>query len=105
MKNKLKVFNMKSNDINGGKCYFICQKNLNLNQILKKLLCLREKRWLENSIVFNKFFKRINKIGDQLRRLIKRINLNDKKFMDMASTKGNVLLQYFGLTNKYINFI
>ena len=40
MKNKLKVFNMKSNDINGGSmCYFICHENLNLNLILKNLLC------------------------------------------------------------------
>ena len=109
-KNKLKVFNMKSNDINGGSmCYFICHEKSKFKSNTKKIYSVlrEEKKYkLENSIVFNKFFKRINKIGDQLRRLIKRINLNNKKIHGYgASTKGNVLLQYFGLTNKYINFI
>ena len=109
-KNKLKVFNMKSNDINGGSmCYFICHEKSKFKYNTKKIYSVlrEEKKYkLENIIVFNKFFKIINKIGDQLRRLIKRINLNNKKIHGYgASTKGNVLLQYFGLTNKYINFI
>ena len=73
-KNSLRVFNIKSNDINGGSmCYFICHNNAkfksNKNRI-KKVLNDENKFKLENKKTFVKFFTRINEVGKKLNNLI-----------------------------------
>ena len=109
-KNSLRVFNIKSNDINGGSmCYFICHNDAkyksNKNRI-KKILIDEKKFKLESKITFVKFFSRINQIGKKLNNLIGKINLKEQKIHGYgASTKGNVLLQYFNISNKSVKFI
>ena len=108
--NGLRVFNIKNNDINGGSmCYFICHDDSKFKTNLKKInkvLKEEKKLKLEENITFKRFFNDINKIKDNLKKLINKIsNQNEIIHGYGASTKGNVLLQYFNITNKDIKFI
>lgn len=108
--NGLRVFNIKNNDINGGSmCYFICHNDAkfktNLNRV-NKVLKEEKKLKLEELSTFKKFFNVINKNKNNLKKLLNKIS-NRKEIIHGygASTKGNVLLQYFNITNKDIKFI
>ena len=109
-KNNLRIVDIKINSINGGsKQYFVCKKeakfksnNKKINSILKK-----EKIFKMNKVsTFIKFKENIDKIKFKLLTLLKAIIQNNKIVHGYgASTKGNVLLQYFGIDNKLIPFI
>ena len=109
-RNKLRVFDIKYNDINGGSAqYFICKNNSkfknntkNLNIALKK----ETRADIENIKIYKKFFKKIESIKYNLKKIINKIKKNNQSIHAYgASTKGNVLLQYFGIGNKDIDFV
>ena len=109
-KNGLKVFDIKRNDINGGsKQFYIClksSKRLVNNRILKNELSEEKRYQLSNPKTFKKFFKEINLIKIKLLSMIKKIKKKGQSIHCYgASTKGNVLLQYFGIDNKFIDFV
>ena len=94
--NGLEIFKIEDNDINGGSFRIFCRKFKNGSIKLKEPDVL-------NSI--NKFVKRIKKNKDITVKFIKNIKKNKKKiFLYGASTKGNTVLQYYGLTNKDIPY-
>ena len=109
-KNDLRVFNIKTNFINGGSMrYYICHnyskyKNnfKNISPILNEEIKLK----LNQSKTFHNFFKLINKQKKELVKLVNKI-IKKKQIIHGygASTKGNVLLQYFNISNKKIRFI
>lgn len=109
--NGLKVFDLKFNDINGGSTqYYICKENcekykINFNKINKILK--KEKNFkLGDELTYKNFFKDIKNIKLKLVKLLKNIKKKNKKIHGYgASTKGNVLLQYFGIDKKYIDII
>ena len=108
-KNKLRVFDIKKNDINGSsKQYYVCHDNSkkkNNENIIKNELISENKLKLSEVKTFKQFFKEINKSKSELNILIKKINKQGKKIHCYgASTKGNVLLQYYKINNKIINF-
>lgn len=109
-KNDLRVFDIKQNNINGGSLrYFICHKQAMYKENKKKISSIlkQEKRInLENKKTFIQFFKKINFIKKRTNKLILSL-LKSKKTIHGygASTKGNVLLQYFNIDNKLIPFI
>jgi hypothetical protein len=109
-KNNLRVFDLKRNNINGGSTqYFICKKSSmfqnnykNINKILKEEKIYR----LENKKTFKDFFKKINSIKKKTIQLLDSIVLKNKIVHGYgASTKGNVLLQYFNINQNYMKFI
>ena len=109
-KNGLKVFDIKENNINGGsKQYFISLKNSNIaqnNKVIKKTLQLEKKLQMNKVSTFVKFFKNINRLKKNLNNLIKTIKDKNKNIHCYgASTKGNVLLQYFKINHKKIDFV
>lgn len=109
-KNFLRVFDIKQNNINGGSCrYFICHENAKFKDNLKKILSIikSEKKYkLQNTKTFIKFYKRINIVKKETNKIISNLLSKGKSIHGYgASTKGNVLLQYFGITNKQIPFI
>ena len=61
---------------------------------------------LESKKTYSDFFKEINSIKLKTIKLLKLI-IKRKEIIHGygASTKGNVLLQYFNINKKYINFI
>mgnify|MGYP001242209112 CR=1 FL=1 len=107
--NNLRVFDIKENDINGGsKQYYICHNNSNYKnnqKIIDKFLNLEKKLKLSEPKTFKKFFKNIQNLKHKLTTLIKKLKKQDKTLHCYgASTKGNVLLQYFNIDNKLIEF-
>ena len=109
-KNKLRVFDIKQNNINGGSMrYFICHNNsiyLTNYKILNSVLNDEKKYSLENKITYNKFYNKINLVKKKIKKLIIKIKSNNKSIHGYgASTKGNVLLQYFNISNDYIEYI
>ena len=108
-KNKLRVFDIKKNDINGSsKQYYVCHDNSkkkNNENIIKNELISENKLQLSEVKTFKQFFKEINQSKSELNILIKKIKKQGKKIHCYgASTKGNVLLQYYKINNKIINF-
>ena len=109
-KHHLRVFDLKLNNINGGSIrYFISHefskfksKNIKINKILRE-----EKKFrLENPSTFKIFFNKINRQKIKLSLVIKKLKKNNKVIHGYgASTKGNVLLQYFNISKNQIDFI
>ena len=109
-KNGLKVFDIKENNINGGsKQYFICPKDSKIplnKKVIRKTISLENKLQMNKVSTFIKFFKNINESKKKLNNLIKTIkNKNQNIHCYGASTKGNVLLQYFKINHKKIDFV
>ncbi len=106
----LRIFDHNYNDINGGSsAYFICHKEAKFKTNYKKLNLIlnKEKKFgIEKISTYKKFKKRIDLMKKQLSQKINKILSNGKTIHGYAaSTKGNVLLQYFNLNNEKISFI
>ena len=95
-KNGLEIFKIEENDINGGSYRIYCRKYTKGSIKLKN----------ENVLQMMKIFiKRAKKNKNITMNFIKRkLKQRKKIFLYGASTKGNTLLQYYGLTNKEIPF-
>ena len=109
-KHNLRIFDHYYNDINGGSsAYLICHQNAKYKTNKKKInnILLNEKKFgIEKVSTYKKFKKRIDLMKKKLNLKIKKITKNEKIIHGYAaSTKGNVLLQYFNLDNKKIKFI
>ena len=109
-KNNLKLINAQKNNINGGSLSLIIShkegryklNNAQINRLVKE----ENKYNLSNKKTFLNFYKKINNIKKTLNELISNLLKKGNKIHGYgASTKGNVLLQYFELTNKQIPFI
>ncbi len=108
-KNKLRVFDIKKNDINGSsKQYYVCHDTSKLKdntKVIQNELYNENKLKLSKVDTFKNFFYKINVEKKKLNNLIKRINKIGKKIHCYgASTKGNVLLQYYKINNKIIEY-
>ncbi len=109
-KHKLKIFDHSYNDINGGSAaYYICHENakfkLNKKKI-NKIIKNEKKIKIEEISTYKKFKKRIDKLRLDLNTTINRIIEKGQTIHGYAaSTKGNVLLQYYNLNNDSIKFI
>ena len=108
-RHELRVFDIKLNNINGGsKRYLICHKGSKYRYNNKIAPILKEeiKYKLDKKKTFINFFYLINSQKIQLTKLIEKIN-NKKQLIHGlgASTKGNVLLQYFNISNEQIKYI
>ena len=107
--NGLKVFHHEFNNINGGSSrYYICHQKTNykVTKNIKKVLLKERKIGLHQKKTYKFFFKKILKEKAKLQKLIKKIR-NKKLIIHGygASTKGNVLLQFYRIGNKDINYI
>ncbi len=109
-KHNLRIFDHYYNDINGGSsAYLICHDNSKYVSKFKKInsILYNEKKFgIEKVSTFKTFKKRIDKMKKKINIKIDKL-LKDKKKIHgyAASTKGNVLLQYFNLDNKKIDYI
>ena len=108
-KNDLRVFDIKQNFINGSsKQYYICHKNSKIkskSETIKKTLTEESKLKLDKVKTFKEFIKKIDSLKNRLNNKIKYIRRNNQNIHCYgASTKGNVLLQYFNIDNKKISF-
>ena len=109
-KNSLRLFNINQNDINGGSLqFYICKSKANFKNnksSLKKFFNREKLLKLNKKETFIKFIDRVDKIKLKIRKFLDEALKKNKTIHGYgASTKGNVLLQYFNLTSKYISFI
>ena len=108
--NGLRLFDHNFNKINGGSSvFFICHNSSKFKSKNKKIsnLLLNEKKLgIYNSKKFKIFYKNIIKDKKKLLDFLKKIKRNKKIIHGYgASTKGNVLLQFFKIGKNYIDFI
>jgi len=108
--NGLKVFNHEYNDINGGSSrYYICHKTANYKvkeNNIKKVLLKERKIRLHSKKTFASFYNKILLQRAKLQKIIKRIKSKKLTIHGYgASTKGNVLLQFYNIGNKDLNYI
>jgi len=108
-KTGLKVFHHEYNNINGGSSrYYISHKKANykVKSSIKKVLLKEKKIGLHSKKIFISFYKEILNQKIKLKKIIK--NIKDKKLTIHgygASTKGNVLLQFYNIDNNDVNYI
>ena len=109
-KNNMKIIDIYKNDINGGSLslyiahvnskFKIVNKNINQIIIEEKKFKLNEKRTYIN------FYNKINNIKKKLLKILTNLKKNNKTIHGYgASTKGNVLLQYFKIDHNLIDYI
>ncbi len=108
-KHSLKVFDIVQNDINGAsKQFFITHENSKhkINQKkIKKILINENKFKLANVKTYKSFISTINNSKRNLMQKLKKIIKKGKIIHCYgASTKGNVLLQYYGINNKFVKY-
>lgn len=106
----MKILDVQMNSINGGSFAVTAARNeskLKSNHALINWMLGQEDRMGFNTPEpFRKFEERVFEHRENLRRLILDLNADGKKIMGYgASTKGNVLLQFCGLTSKEISCI
>ena len=109
-KNKLRVFDIKSNDINGAsKQYYICHqisKYEDNDYVINKIINEEKKLNLSKYVTYKKFIKDINYQRNKLVNFLKKERKKGRKIHCYgASTKGNVLLQYYNIKNNLIDFV
>ena len=109
-KNNLKIFNMIANDINGGSTqYYFCKKSSKYkvnNRIIDSFLSKEKKLKLKDVQTYKDFFKQIETVSKNLRNLLIKFKEQKKIIHGYgASTKGNVLLQYFRIGKDFIDCI
>ena len=105
----LKVFHHEYNDINGGSSrYYICHQKADykVKDSIKKVLLKEKKIGLHSKKIFTSFYNEILKQRIKLKKIIKKIK-NKKLTIHGygASTKGNVLLQFYNMDNKDVSYI
>ena len=94
--NGLEIFKIEENDINGGSYRIYCRK------FIKGSIKLKNENVLK---LMNQFIKRVRKNKEMTVQFIKRKILEGKKiYLYGASTKGNTVLQYYGLNSKKIPY-
>ena len=95
-KNGLKIMKIEENEINGGSYRIFCKKNI------KKSITYKEKTSLAD---IKRFIKRVKKNKKACINFLKRSKIEKKKvFIYGASTKGNTLLQYYGINSNVITY-
>jgi len=95
-KNGFKIMKIEENEINGESYRIFCKKNI------KKSIAYREKTSLND---IKKFIKRVKQNKKKCLSFLRKCKVDGKKvFIYGASTKGNTLLQYYGIDSKMISF-
>ena len=103
----LKVFDVELNESNGGSFrIFVCHKSSpyivnkkSINKLLDRENILESNGMIE----FEQFKQRVNSMRENLVNFIKNeVNKGKKIYIYGASTKGNTLLQYYGLDSNLI---
>ena len=104
-KNGLKVLDIVFNEINGGSIEVVCAKRESKHQInYKKIKSILKDESLIKSKSYQRFNIRINNIKKNINLFF---NKNKKKNIIGygASTKGNVVLNHCGISNKKLKYI
>jgi SAM-dependent methyltransferase len=103
----MEVFDVELRDLNGGsfKTYIALKGKRKITKNVLKMRALEKRLKLNNKKIYLDFAKRIEKEKEKIVAFIKKeIKAGKKVYLYGASTRGNTMLQYFGLNNKHIKF-
>lgn len=101
----LEVFDVDLRNLNGGsfRTYIAFKDKRRISKEVKKLERHEKKLGLDKKRVYINFAKKIEKNKTKIVNFIKKENKKGKTiYLYGASTRGNTMLQYFGLNNKLI---
>lgn len=105
----LRILDVEFNDVNGGSFSITVAKRLGAEPVLpavQKILDEEKSLGLDTLAPYKEFAKRVDSTRDDLVSFIKKAHTEGKKVAALgASTKGNVLLQYCGLTEQDVAFV
>jgi len=109
-KNNMRIVDIEYNNSNGGSArFYICHEDSEYKSNIKKInkfINNEQKIGLKSLKTYENFYLNIHRTKKKLIKLITDILKKNKKIFGYgASTKGNILLDYFGLTNKQIKYI
>lgn len=109
-KNNLRILDIKRNSINGGSIRFYISSNTSVyksnKKFIKTIMNEENKLNLDKVYTYKIFYKKIISIKYNLLKIIKNLKKNRQKIFGYgASTKGNILLQFFGINNKHLEHI
>lgn len=113
MKNGLKVVDASTNDVNGGSFrIFVTHEESDINVTRQGLSNLEELRKMETSMdlhnpqTYKNFFNTMQKLSKKVTDYIQSEIQKGNKILGLgASTKGNVLIQFFGITKNIMPYI
>jgi len=95
-KNGLKIFKVEENEVNGGSFRIFCKKKV------KRSISYKEKTTLKD---IKQFMQRVEKNKKKCLNFLKNAKQKGKKvFIYGASTKGNTLLQFYGIDRRLIQY-
>ncbi len=104
-----KILDVEFNDVNGGSFSVTVGKagdDRSTLPAVQKILDEENRKGLDTLVPFNEFAERVEKTKKDLLDFIKKSREKGETFAALgASTKGNVLLQYCGLSEKDINVV
>jgi NDP-4-keto-2,6-dideoxyhexose 3-C-methyltransferase len=104
-----RIIDVEFNDVNGGSFSITVAKakgNLTIVPSVQKILDAEREQGLDTLAPYQAFAKRAEQTKNDLLAFIKNAHAQGKTIAALgASTKGNVLLQYCGLTEKDIAFV
>ena len=104
-----KILDVEFNDVNGGSFSITVGKSLGNAEVIpavQKILDDERAKGLDTLVPFEAFAKRVANSKDELLNFLKVTHAEGKTVAALgASTKGNVLLQYCGITEKDIPFV
>ncbi|MDO8564248.1 MAG: class I SAM-dependent methyltransferase, partial [Nanoarchaeota archaeon] len=105
----LKIFDATINEVNGGSVrVFITHKenNLSISENMKKLLQTEDDMKLYDVKTYTDFYERMEDLSKKVREyIVSEINKGNNVIGLGASTKGNVLLQFFGIDKNILPYI
>jgi hypothetical protein len=109
-KNNMKIIDIYKNDINGGSLsLYIAHVNSKFKTVdknINKILVEEKKFKLNEKKTYINFYNKINNIKKKLLKILINLKKNNKIIHGYgASTKGNVLLQYFNINHNLIDYI
>jgi len=109
-KNNLRILDIKRNSINGGSIRFYISSSGSVyksnKKFIKTIMNEENKLNLDKVYTYKIFYKKIILIKYSLLKIIKNLKKNSQKICGYgASTKGNILLQFFGINNKHLEHI
>lgn len=109
-KNNMKIIDIYKNDINGGSLSLyiahVNSKFKTVNKNINKIIIEEKKFKLNEKRTYINFYNKINNIKKKLLKILTNLKKNNKTIHGYgASTKGNVLLQYFKIDHNLIDYI
>lgn len=103
------IADIQKQDIHGGSIRVFMTKGNSKRQLSKSvlgLLALEDSKSLYEAAIYNEFVERVEAKKLELTKLLKQLKKEGFKIIGLgASARGNILMNYFGINNKILDYI